>query len=77
MAIALCMLILRVSEKDRQRVFRTPLAWIVGPACILGCLWLFLNGLPAFTQGWFLIWNGIGLVVYLLYGVRKSRLARA
>jgi APA family basic amino acid/polyamine antiporter len=77
MAVALCMLILRVREKERPRVFRAPLAWIVGPACILGCLWLFLNGLPAFTQQWFLLWNGIGLVVYLIYGVRKSRLATA
>ena len=36
-----------------------------------------LNGLPTFTQVWFLIWNGIGLVVYLAYSVRKSRLAVA
>jgi APA family basic amino acid/polyamine antiporter len=76
MAVALCMLILRVREKGRPRVFRVPLAWIVGPACIAGCLWLFLNGLPAFTQWWFVLWNAIGLVVYLLYGMRKSRLAR-
>jgi APA family basic amino acid/polyamine antiporter len=75
MAVALCMLILRVRDKDRPRVFRTPLAWIVGPFCIVGCLWLFLNGLPAFTQSWFLIWNMIGLIIYLAYGMRSSRLA--
>jgi APA family basic amino acid/polyamine antiporter len=75
MAVALCMLILRVREKHRPRVFRTPLAWIVGPFCIVGCLWLFLNGLPEFTQSWFLIWNMIGLIIYLAYGMRSSRLA--
>jgi APA family basic amino acid/polyamine antiporter len=77
MAVALCVLILRVREKDRPRVFKVPLVWIIAPACFLGCLWLFLNGLPTLTQVWFLIWNAIGLVVYLAYSVRKSRLAVA
>lgn len=75
-AVALCMLILRLREPQRARSFRVPLAWLVGPICILGCLYLFANGLPAFTQWWFVIWNGIGLVAYFSYGVRKSRLAR-
>jgi APA family basic amino acid/polyamine antiporter len=74
-AVALCMLILRLREPARARAFRVPLAWLVGPLCIVGCVYLFANGLPAFTQWWFLIWNGIGLAVYLLYGIRHSRLA--
>ena len=74
-AVAACMLILRVRDPDRPRVFRTPLPWIVGPFCILGCLYL-AWGLPARTQLWFFEWNGIGLVVYFLYGMRASRLAR-
>jgi basic amino acid/polyamine antiporter, APA family len=76
-AVAVCLLVLRVRDPNRARAFRAPLAWVVGPICILGCLYLFLNGLPAFTQWWFVIWNGLGLVVYFLYGMRKSRLARA
>ena len=51
------------------------LDWIVGPFCILGCLYLAF-GLPLRTQEWFLEWNAAGLVVYFLYGMRKSRLAR-
>jgi basic amino acid/polyamine antiporter, APA family len=74
-AVAACMLILRVRDPNRPRVFRTPLPWIVGPFCILGCLYL-AWGLPARTQLWFFEWNGIGLVVYFLYGMRASRLAR-
>ena len=35
----------------------------------------FLNGLPRFTQAWFVLWNAAGLVLYLLYGMRRSRLA--
>jgi APA family basic amino acid/polyamine antiporter len=75
-AVAACMLILRVSEPTRERVFRTPLAWIVGPAAIAGCIYLFFS-LPQQTQVRFLIWNAIGLAVYFLYSVHQSRLAKA
>ncbi len=76
-AVAVCMMTLRVRDPGRVRAFRTPLPWVVGPVCVVGCLYLFLNGLPQFTQWWFVIWNGIGLVLYFLYGMRASRLARA
>jgi APA family basic amino acid/polyamine antiporter len=75
-AVAVCMLVLRLRDPNRVRIFRTPLPWIVGPFCILGCLYLAF-GLPLRTQEWFLEWNAAGLVVYFLYGMRKSRLARA
>lgn len=38
------------------------------------CLYL-LTGMSASNWKWFFIWFGIGLVVYLLYGYRKSKLA--
>jgi APA family basic amino acid/polyamine antiporter len=75
-AVAVCMLVMRLRDPARPRVFRTPLPWIVGPVCVLGCLYLFAAGLPLFTQTAFLIWNGIGLVVYLLYSRRASLLAK-
>lgn len=75
-AVSLCVLILRLREPGRERIFRTPLVWVVAPVCILGCLYLFFNGLPSFTQWWFVIWNGIGLLVYVLVGMRGSKLAR-
>ena len=76
-AVALSMLVLRVRDPARVRPFKAPLAWIVGPVCIVGCLYLFGVGLPRFTQLWCLYWNLGGLVLYLLYGARKSRLAKA
>jgi len=76
-AVSLCVLILRVRDPKRVRAFRTPLAWILAPVCIVGCLYLFLNGLPQFTQWWFVIWNSAGLIIYFLYGIRASRLAKA
>jgi APA family basic amino acid/polyamine antiporter len=73
-AVATCMLILRRREPNARRVFRTPLAWIVGPLAILGCLYLFYS-LPHQTQGFFLIWNLIGLVCYALWRAVDSRRA--
>ncbi|MNE28924.1 putative amino acid permease YhdG [compost metagenome] len=70
-AVALCMLILRRRSPDLPRGFRTPLAWIIGPIAIAGCLYL-LASLPQKTQLWFLIWNVAGVAVYLLYGRRFS-----
>ena len=76
-AVALSLLVLRIREPARARTFRAPLGKAVAVACIAGCVYLFLSGLPRFTQLWFVFWNGIGLVVYLAYGMRKSRLATA
>ena len=44
-------------------------AWLVGPIAIIGCLYLFAS-LPQQTQIWFLVWNVIGLGLYLAYGNR-------
>ncbi|HEX4097065.1 MAG TPA: amino acid permease [Caulobacteraceae bacterium] len=73
-AVSTCMLVLRRTDPDRPRVFRTPLAWALGPIAILGCIYLFFS-LAHLTQVAFLIWNAIGVVVYLLYGRRRSQLA--
>ena len=70
-AVALCMLIMRRREPGAPRLFRTPLAWPVGIVAIGGCFYLFLS-LPEKTQFYFLIWNLVGLGVYLLYGSRRS-----
>jgi APA family basic amino acid/polyamine antiporter len=74
-AVALSMLVLRRRHPARPRAFRAPLAWIVGPFCIIGCIYLFATGLPTFTQWWFLLWNSLGLLVYFFYARRASRLA--
>jgi len=75
-AVSVCLLVLRRREPNRKRLFRTPLAWVVGPIAIFGCLYLFWS-LPQRTQLWFLVWNGIGVIAYLAYGRRNSLLGRA
>lgn len=74
-AVAVCLLVLRKRDPARPRVFRTPMAWVVGPLAIFGCLYLFWS-LPQRTQLWFLVWNVVGVVVYVAYSRRTSLLAR-
>jgi APA family basic amino acid/polyamine antiporter len=75
-AVAVCLLVLRKREPNRARVFRTPMAWVVGPLAILGCAYLFIS-LPVKTQLWFLVWNVIGVVVYFAYARRNAVLGKA
>ena len=74
-AVAVCMMVLRVREPGLPRVFRTPLPWLVGPLAVAGCVYLFFS-LPAATRNRFFLWNAVGVVVYFLYSVRNSRLAK-
>ena len=75
-AVALCVLMMRIFHPAHERSFRAPWPWLVAPVCIVGCGYLFLAGLPGFTQTWFVGWNAFGLLIYFLYGARKSLLAR-
>ena len=70
-AVAVCVLVLRRREPEGRRPFRTPLAWVVAPGAILGCLYLFTS-LQSITQISFFIWNGIGLLIYFLYARRRA-----
>lgn len=69
-AVAVCMLVLRRRAPEAERPFRTPLAPLVGAVAILGCLYLFWS-LPRTTQLYFLIWNGVGLVIYFMSRMRR------
>ena len=70
-AVAICMLIMRRRAPDAPRTFRAPLPWVVGLGAVFGCAYLFFN-LPAQTQLWFLIWNVVGLGIYVLYARRNA-----
>jgi basic amino acid/polyamine antiporter, APA family len=75
-ATAMAMMLMRRRAPQVERPFRTPIWWLVGPAAVLGCLYLFTT-LPVSTLVNFLIWNSLGVVVYLAYGRTRSRLAGA
>jgi APA family basic amino acid/polyamine antiporter len=72
--VCLAVLILRVRRPEAPRKFRMPAAWALAPLGMAGCVWM-ASGLPLFTWKRFLYWLLAGLVVYFLYGARKSRLA--
>ena len=73
--VAIAVLVLRRTEPNRARSFRTPLVWVIAPATILGCVFLFFN-LPSAAMLVLPIWGAIGLVIYFLYGHRTSHVAR-
>ena len=72
-AVGVCLVVLRRREPAMPRPFRAPLGLLVGAGAVLGCGYLFLS-LPTKTLLWCLIWNGVGLVVYLGYGRARSTL---
>jgi basic amino acid/polyamine antiporter, APA family len=72
-SVAMGVMILRRTAKDRKRPFRTPAVWLVGPLALIGCLCLFLL-LPFFTIMVFFGWAALGLVVYATYGRKRSTL---
>jgi basic amino acid/polyamine antiporter, APA family len=75
LVVAVGVMILRRTQPDRPRPFRTPLIWIVGPLAVAGCALLFVS-LGWYTIKLFLIWAVIGLVVYYAYARSRSVLAR-
>jgi APA family basic amino acid/polyamine antiporter len=75
-AVCAAMLVLRVREPNRERKFTTPLPWVIGIGGILGCLYLFIS-LPTKTQLFFLAAQGIGLILYSIYGHGAAAKSRA
>jgi APA family basic amino acid/polyamine antiporter len=69
-------LILRYREPNRRRAFRAPGGPIAPVITILTCI-LLMAGLPIMNWIRFFVWMIIGLVLYSLYGSRKSTLRAA
>jgi APA family basic amino acid/polyamine antiporter len=72
-AVALGVMILRVTQATRPRTFRIPFVWVIGPLALLGCIILFAL-LPLFTIIIFFCWALLGLLVYWMYGYHRSAL---
>jgi basic amino acid/polyamine antiporter, APA family len=73
MTVALGVLILRRRDPHRPRPFRTPAIWLLGPLALGSCAFLFVS-LSWRTKLLFVCWTLAGLLVYALYGYRKSPL---
>src|SRR3954452_23651615 len=73
MPVSLGVLVLRWSERGRRRPFSVRFVWAVAMLSTVACLFIMI-GLP--RQAWerFGYWLAIGLVIYFLYGHRRSAL---
>jgi APA family basic amino acid/polyamine antiporter len=74
--VALGVLIMRFTDPERPRPFRTPFVLVTAPLAMAGCIYL-ATDLPWKTWERFLVWMAIGLVVYFAYSVRRSRVSEA
>jgi APA family basic amino acid/polyamine antiporter len=73
--VCIGVLVLRLKDPARQRVFRVPGVWLVAPLGAGACLYV-MFGLPWSAWVRFGVWLVIGLLIYAFYGYRKSRLRR-
>ncbi len=73
--VAVAVLVLRRTDPERKRSFRTPAVWIVAPLTIAGCVFLYVN-LPRDAMLFLPVWGLGGLVIYFLYSRRHSLLGQ-
>src|SRR5690606_16157454 len=71
--VSATVLALRRSQPDLHRPFRVPAAPFTAVVTIVAVAWLMVN-LKTETWGYFGIWMAAGLVLYLVYGLRKSQM---
>jgi len=71
--VAAGVLVLRRTQPELERAYRTPAVPLVPILAVLASLWLMLN-LPAQTWQRFAIWMALGAVVYFGYSRRHSRI---
>src|SRR5262249_17925032 len=75
--VCLTVLYLRYKHPNMERPFKTPLSPFTPILGALMCLFLLMSLIAhKQTREFFLIYLAIGLVVYFLYGVRKSKLGQ-
>jgi APA family basic amino acid/polyamine antiporter len=75
-AVSAGVLVLRRKEPNRARPFRVPLVPLTPVISIAACTYLMFQ-LPRKTWVFFGLWLVLGMLIYLLYGIRHSRLRRA
>lgn len=64
-------LVLRITQPNVERPFKTPLVWVTAPLGTLSALAL-MYFLPNDTWWRLIIWMAVGLLIYFVYGMRKA-----
>jgi APA family basic amino acid/polyamine antiporter len=73
--VAFAVMVLRRTDPNRYRPFRTPAVPVVAPLAVLGSIYLFFS-LSAYTLKVFAGWAVAGLVIYMLYSRSHSHVGR-
>jgi APA family basic amino acid/polyamine antiporter len=73
--VAIGIIILRRADPERPRPFRTPWVPAIPVLAVITCGFLMYEQ-PSVTWIRFIVWLVIGLVLYFLYGFRRSRLSQ-
>jgi APA family basic amino acid/polyamine antiporter len=66
-------LVLRYKDPDRPRPFRVKFVWPVAVVGAAACIYI-MKGLPIHAWERFGVWLAAGLLLYFVYGYRRSRL---
>ena len=75
MLVAIGIIVLRRRDPDRPRPFRTPWVPVLPLVSVAFCFYLIAN-LPPLTWLRFVLWMGIGALIYFFYSARHSRMRR-
>jgi APA family basic amino acid/polyamine antiporter len=73
--VCIGVLVLRYKEPDRPRPFKVPFVWLVATVGAAACLYVMI-GLPFKAWERFGYWLAFGMLLYFVYGHRRSRLRR-
>ena len=74
--VAASVIVLRKKRPEVTRPFSCPWVPVVPIIAILFCLYL-ITQLPTFTKMVFLVWIGIGFIIYFAYGKKNSTMNKA
>jgi basic amino acid/polyamine antiporter, APA family len=69
--VCIGIMMLRLSNPNAPRPFRTPWVWVVAPAGVITCTMLMLS-LSSATWLRLAVWTVIGLAIYFAYGYRHA-----
>jgi APA family basic amino acid/polyamine antiporter len=75
MMVAVSVLVLRRTDPNRRRPFRTPAVGIIAPIAILGCIALYVM-LPPIAILVLPVWGVVGLLIYFAYSRSRSHVGR-
>jgi APA family basic amino acid/polyamine antiporter len=73
--VAVSVMVLRRTDPNRPRPFRTPAVYIIAPLSVIGCLALYFS-LPLTAILVLPGWGAVGLLIYFFYSRSRSHVGR-